>query len=114
MPTYIYLSRPTYSVAGGLQFRKHAIQEFKLAGDTEKQIIGLLMWVHLVLDLFKYKWMVADFTELHDGVVQALNAGFTTNRILANRPPIVKCMYVYIYIYPFSPDAVYKMPDFFI
>lgn len=73
----------TYSMTSSLQLGKHAIQEFKLARDTEKQIVRLLMGIHFILHLFKHEWMVTDLAKLHNGVVQALDTSFAIKHIVS-------------------------------
>ena len=68
------ITTTTYSVSGVLELGKHAIEKFELARGSIKQIVGLTERIDLVLDIFKDERMVADLSELHNGIVQALDA----------------------------------------
>lgn len=92
------------------QFGQHAIQKLEFTRNSIQKLVRDSTWIDCIFHLFKNEGMVADFAKLHNSIVQSLDTSFanhTKNRI-ANASVDIHTTY------PFSPDAVYRIPLFFI
>lgn len=61
-------------MAGGEEFREELVEECDFAGRADDGGIELPRGVDPVFDFVEYEGMLADLTELHDGVVETLDA----------------------------------------
>src|SRR6266480_5227334 len=62
-------------MAGDLELWKNSVEQFEFAGDAPQKVVGSPSGIHLVLDLFENKWVVAQFAKLHEHVAQTTHSG---------------------------------------
>lgn len=59
---------------------KNSVEQLELSGRPPESIVRLLQRVDGVLDVLNDEGMVADLSELHDGVVESFDDGSSTAR----------------------------------
>jgi hypothetical protein len=65
-------------MTGSKELGKDSVKQLELSGRPPESIVGLLHRVDGVLNLLDDEGMVADLSELHDGVVETLDDGRST------------------------------------
>lgn len=75
----------TYPMSCGPQLGQDAVQQIKLARHAIQKLIADLVRINDSLHLLKHKGVVTDLSQLHDCIIQALDASFSANFVSINR-----------------------------
>lgn len=82
------------------QLWEHTIQKLKLARCSIQHVIRSPAWIHGIFHPFKDKGMVADFSQLHDCIVQSFDAMFPIS--VKDESSVISSLCTY----PFSSEDV--------